>query len=131
MQQFTQYLSTYRKQTVRTILYITLITVLIACKSKTRESRINLEIPKVKKQSKDSLKRIKIRIDDKGSYYINNNHIVFDSIIKKINSLEKFEFNTSNIMIHADKKVRVSNIIKIMELIQNNGKKVTLGKSLN
>ena len=96
------------------------------CKSSPEYSAIDLKIPEVKTQSADSLKRILIRIDEKENYYLNNNIVAYDSIIKKMDSLGNIGFDQSKIYVQADKKARVSAIVKIMELAKENKKKVEL-----
>lgn len=115
----------------RIFIYIILIISLTACKVKTKPSEINLEIPEKEIQSADNLKKNKIRIDTDGHYYLNNNQVMFDSIIQKIDSLGTLGFDASSFIIRADKKVNVSETIKIMELGNSSNKKFKLGTSTN
>ena len=100
--------------------------ILTDCKSNSEHSTIDLKIAEAKTQSVDSLKRILIKIDEKENYYLNDNSITFDVIIKKMDSLGSIGFNSSKIYVQADKKARVSAIVRIMELAKNNNKKVEL-----
>lgn len=114
-------------------IFICIILILCAttCNSQTNPTKINLEIPQNEIQSGDNLKSIEIRIDKEGNYYLNKNQVVFNSIIKKIDSLSELGFNSSKITIRADKEAKVSATIKIMELANNNNIKVKLSTSLN
>lgn len=115
----------------RIFICIILILCVMACKSKANPSKIKIEIPKNEMQSGDNLKSIEIRIDNEGNYYLNKNQVIFDAIIRKINSLGELGFNSSSIIIRADNEAKVSATIKIMELANNNNKKVKLGTALN
>jgi len=109
---------------------IILILCIIACKSKKYSSKINIEIQKNEMKSGDNLKSIEIIIDSEENYYLNKNQVIFDEIIRKIDSLGELGFNSSSIIIHAYKEAKVSATIKIMELANNNNKKVKLGTAL-
>jgi len=115
----------------RIFIYIILILCVTTCKSKVNPSKINIEIPKNEIQTGDNLNSIEIRIDSEGNYYLNKNQVIFDAIIRKIDSLGELGFNSSRIIIRADKEAKVSATIKIMELANNNNKKVKLGTALN
>lgn len=115
----------------RIFIYIILILSVAACKTRKTPSEINIQIPEKEKQLENNLKNIVIRIDREGHYYLNKNHVIFDSIIKKIDALGNVGFNASTLLIHADKDVKVSEIIKIMDLANNNTKNVKLIEPLN
>ncbi|MFD0990738.1 ExbD/TolR family protein [Mariniflexile jejuense] len=100
--------------------------ILTDCKSSPKYSAIDLKIPEMKTQSVDSLKSILIKIDEKENYYLNDNIVAYDSIIKKMDSLGIIGFDQSKIYVQADKKTRVSAIVRIMELAKENKKKMEL-----
>ena len=116
------------RQTFQIIILFIIIygLILTVCKSSPEYSTIDLIMPEAKTKSVDSLKKILIRIDDKENFYLNNNIVSFDSIINKMDSLEIIGFNSSKIYVQADKKVRVSAIVRVMELAKDNNKKVEL-----
>lgn len=113
------------------IIYVILIVSVLACKSKANKSEINVVAQKNNLNSVQDQKTIELKIYKNGEYYLNDSQVIYESIIRKIDSLGELGYNSTEILVRTEKEAKVSETIKIMELANKNNKKVKLGISIN
>lgn len=113
------------------IIYIFLIISILSCKTKANTSEIKREISQNNLNSIQNKKTIEVKIFKNGKYYLNNEEVIYESIIRKIDSLGELGYDSTKILIRTEKEAKISETIKIMELANKNNKKVKLGISIN
>lgn len=113
------------------MIYVFLIMSFLSCRSKANTTEIKTEVVKSNLNRIKDKNTIELKIYKNGEYYINDNEVMYESIITKIDSLGKLGYNSAEILIRTEKEAKISETIKVMELANKNNKKVRLGVSIN